>query len=40
MTDALLETAKVLKASIENDPTKDILTLMREEMQQAREQDK
>lgn len=40
MMDVLLETGKVLKAAIENDPTKDILALMREEMQQAREQDK
>ena len=39
-TDVLLESMETLKKVIENDPTKDILSLMREDMQQAREQDK
>lgn len=40
MTDALLEPTKVLKTAIENHPTKHILALMREEMQQGMEQEK
>lgn len=39
-TDLLLESVNALKQVIENDPTKDILTLMREDMIQAREQEK
>ena len=38
-SELLLESMLSLKKVIENDPTKDILTLMREDMKQAREQD-
>ena len=39
LNEAILGTMEVIKKAIENDPTKDILALMRDEMKQAREQD-
>ena len=39
LNEAIVGTIEVMKKAIENDPTKDILALMRDEMKQAREQD-
>jgi hypothetical protein len=39
LNEAIVGTMEVMKKAIENDPTKDILALMRDEMKQAREQD-
>ena len=38
-TEVLLDFVETLKKVFENDPTKDILNLRREDMRQAREQD-
>ena len=39
LNEAIARTMEVMKKAIENDPTKDILALMRDDMKQAREQD-